>query len=443
MADKYDIVNPNRQYNDWGSIEQQIINLDRKIDEAITGNVDYNLARNKPQINGISLAGNKTSTDLGIVQDLRLSIDEQNNLTVTLRSGEININSDTVNIPTASAIKNVYMDYATNTIVIEFANDQVLSIPLEELVSMMLPIHCQLVLSTNWSQITDTDNYEQDLTWQINYILGQIPLYNRIYPIGTENPSQLGWYEKNPLGQYVLTEDTAVVDDKAYYERVYKTLTANDLMEITVTPDIQSIINNSACSRITLETSVINDTPILKAIAEGGYPNSQFTINVTINSVVNLTQATLLSNPIYNNDILLPYIEEKVDKRTTGTEVYSHSNGAQGAFDVSTSISANSTDAQIGTAKAVYDRVAGIKIGYASEGFDEFFERIDVPQFSMRTMYTTGLNIGASQGAGWLMLFNNSIEYRKIIYLPYGSNQVWCISKVASVWGSWQKVSAI
>ena len=41
--------------------------------------------------------------------------------------------------------------------------------------------------------------------------------YNAVSPVGTENPSEEGWYEKNTSNEYVLTTDTEVDDQKTYY----------------------------------------------------------------------------------------------------------------------------------------------------------------------------------------------------------------------------------
>jgi hypothetical protein len=47
--------------------------------------------------------------------------------------------------------------------------------------------------------------------------------YNAVTPVGTENPSEEGWYERSGTeGSYVytLTTDTTVDDEKTYYEYV-------------------------------------------------------------------------------------------------------------------------------------------------------------------------------------------------------------------------------
>ena len=44
------------------------------------------------------------------------------------------------------------------------------------------------------------------------------PTYTQVTPEGTENPSELGWYEEVD-GEYVETTDTTVDSDKTYYER--------------------------------------------------------------------------------------------------------------------------------------------------------------------------------------------------------------------------------
>lgn len=45
------------------------------------------------------------------------------------------------------------------------------------------------------------------------------PTYVPVTPVGTENPSEEGWYEKSG-DNYILTEDTSVVEGKTYYEQV-------------------------------------------------------------------------------------------------------------------------------------------------------------------------------------------------------------------------------
>ena len=45
------------------------------------------------------------------------------------------------------------------------------------------------------------------------------PTYTKVTPVGTENPSEEGWYEYNAAtGEYELTEDTTVTADKDYFE---------------------------------------------------------------------------------------------------------------------------------------------------------------------------------------------------------------------------------
>lgn len=42
--------------------------------------------------------------------------------------------------------------------------------------------------------------------------------YRELSPVGTENPSELGWYEKY-MGIYLPTSDTTVISGKKYYEK--------------------------------------------------------------------------------------------------------------------------------------------------------------------------------------------------------------------------------
>lgn len=44
-------------------------------------------------------------------------------------------------------------------------------------------------------------------------------IYEEVTPVGTENPSEEGWYELED-GQYVLSQDTEVDTGKTYYQRV-------------------------------------------------------------------------------------------------------------------------------------------------------------------------------------------------------------------------------
>lgn len=48
------------------------------------------------------------------------------------------------------------------------------------------------------------------------------PTYTEVTPVGTENPSEKGWYERSGISEpytYTLTEDTSVNSEKTYYER--------------------------------------------------------------------------------------------------------------------------------------------------------------------------------------------------------------------------------
>ena len=43
--------------------------------------------------------------------------------------------------------------------------------------------------------------------------------YDEVTPVGTENPHELGWYESDGAGGYVLSSDTTVDAGKTYYEK--------------------------------------------------------------------------------------------------------------------------------------------------------------------------------------------------------------------------------
>ena len=43
--------------------------------------------------------------------------------------------------------------------------------------------------------------------------------YDEVTPVGDENPNELGWYESDGAGGYVLSSDTTVDAGKTYYEK--------------------------------------------------------------------------------------------------------------------------------------------------------------------------------------------------------------------------------
>lgn len=45
--------------------------------------------------------------------------------------------------------------------------------------------------------------------------------YEAVTPVGTENPKNEGWYEKNASNEYVKTEDTTVTAGKTYYKKTW------------------------------------------------------------------------------------------------------------------------------------------------------------------------------------------------------------------------------
>lgn len=62
--------------------------------------------------------------------------------------------------------------------------------------------------------------------------------YNAASPVGTENPSEEGWYERSgssPNYVYTLTKDTTVNDQKTYYVRTVSRLSA------TATSTLQTV----------------------------------------------------------------------------------------------------------------------------------------------------------------------------------------------------------
>lgn len=265
------------------------------------GTNNYNELSNQPQVNGNTLVGNKTTAQLGITDGIELYINPATNvMTIKLKSGNATVSEQSETIPTASVVQNAYFDYTTQELVIIFTNGSELRLPFGELVGDMLPMAFNIQLaSAGWQQITGTDNYELDLTQAINYILSLIPVYNVVTPEGTENPSEEGWYEKNGQGQYVLTQDTSVVEGKTYYELLHKTLTYNTKFDLALNNTNQSILDTSECEQIYFETYLDNGTPKLRAIAVDNSPANDIVVQFTMTQIIpNLQGQPLLSNAI-------------------------------------------------------------------------------------------------------------------------------------------------
>lgn len=69
---KYKIENPNRQFNDWDAVEEQIKILDKKIDDAVLGNTDFEHISGEPEDNvklKEALDSKANQTDLDSLQD--------------------------------------------------------------------------------------------------------------------------------------------------------------------------------------------------------------------------------------------------------------------------------------------------------------------------------------------------------------------------------------
>lgn len=292
--------NVSQGIQDLGTISQVVVKS-FEIGSGGGGTKDYNELNNKPKINNVELLDNKSTSQLGITDSIELYINPANNeMTVRLKSGDTTISEQTDTIPTASVVQNAYFDYTTQELVIIFTNGSELRLPFGELVGDMLPMAFNIQLpSAGWQQITGTDNYELDLTQAINYILGLIPVYNVVIPEGTENPSEEGWYEKNSQGQYVLTEDTSVVEGKTYYELLHKTLTYNTKFDLALNSTNQSILDASECEQIYFETYLDNGTPKIRAIAIDNSPSNDLVVQFTMTQIVpNLQGQPLLSNAI-------------------------------------------------------------------------------------------------------------------------------------------------
>lgn len=100
-----------------------------------------------------------------------------------------------------------------------------------------MAIHLINALSTGGFQIQSNNKGKGDFAFEFTghysmeditvvpyelYIKGSGVTYVEVTPVGTENPSEEGWYERTGTeGSYVytLTTDTEVVSGKTYYER--------------------------------------------------------------------------------------------------------------------------------------------------------------------------------------------------------------------------------
>jgi len=100
-----------------------------------------------------------------------------------------------------------------------------------------MAIHLINALSTGGFQIQSNNKGKGDFAFEFTghysmsnidlvpyelYIKGSGATYTPVTPVGTENPSEEGWYERSGTSEsyvYTLTTDTTVVSGKTYYER--------------------------------------------------------------------------------------------------------------------------------------------------------------------------------------------------------------------------------
>ena len=100
-----------------------------------------------------------------------------------------------------------------------------------------MAIHLINALSTGGFQIQSNNKGKGDFAFEFTghysmnditivpyelYIKGSDVTYTPVTPVGTENPSEEGWYERSGTEEsyvYTLTTDTTVDSSKTYYER--------------------------------------------------------------------------------------------------------------------------------------------------------------------------------------------------------------------------------
>lgn len=83
----------------------------------------------------------------------------------------------------------------------------------------LIETRCSGALTVPYSAIILTDGARQGTSVDGNVRYSKTT-YEEVTPVGTENPANLGWYEVNAAGKYVLTSDTTVTQNKDYYTRV-------------------------------------------------------------------------------------------------------------------------------------------------------------------------------------------------------------------------------
>ena len=83
----------------------------------------------------------------------------------------------------------------------------------------LIETRCSGALTVPYSAIVLTDGQRQGTSVN-GGVKTSKTTYEEVTPVGTENPANLGWYEVNAAGKYVLTTDTTVTQNKDYYERV-------------------------------------------------------------------------------------------------------------------------------------------------------------------------------------------------------------------------------
>ena len=102
-----------------------------------------------------------------------------------------------------------------------------------------------------WQQVSDTEDTFKvsefsDTTKTVTHTINELPTYkaegySKVTPETGDNPNQKGWYEITSAGEHVLTADTVVNDEKAYYSKVKNKKISYKLVEDSPTPDYEQV----------------------------------------------------------------------------------------------------------------------------------------------------------------------------------------------------------
>ena len=113
-----------------------------------------------------------------------------------------------------------------------------------------------------------------------NYFYGTRGTFTAAEPAGTENPSQLGWYEESPAssGRYIMSTDTTVDNSKTYYTR-----TGNDNATVRVKkPSTATTINGVDVSGYETETALKASSTYTSLLPNSKVEGGDFKSDITV-----------------------------------------------------------------------------------------------------------------------------------------------------------------